>query len=163
MILFRCMSDCHIKLIKTHPDAIIPTKAHEGDNCFDLYAVEETVIHSCSHITVGNDNRAAIGTAVVPVGLKVGHITPGFGFAIRGRSGLGFKHGIQPHCGEIDNGYRGDLGIKLYNFTDKRYVVEKGERIAQIKIERIWDTEIIETEEQVESDRGESGFGSSGK
>lgn len=94
-----------IQFIKTHPNAKLPTKAYNIDNCYDLYAVEETVIPSG-------------GSAVVPVGLKLAYISPGFGLAIRPRSGLGFNSNIQPHLGEIDNGYRGDMGIKLYNFSN---------------------------------------------
>jgi len=94
-----------IQFVKTHPNARLPTKAYHIDNCYDLYAVEETVIPSG-------------GSAVVPVGLKLAYISPGFGLAIRPRSGLGFKSNIQPHLGEIDNGYRGDMGIKLYNLSN---------------------------------------------
>jgi dUTP pyrophosphatase len=154
------MSGCIIKLIKTHPDAVMPNKAHDGDNCFDVYAVEKVVIPGTTGAFSGT--RAQVGHATVPVGLKVGYITPGFGFVFRGRSGMGFKHGIQPHFGEIDNGYRGDISVKLYNFSADEYVVKPGDRIAQIKVEKVWDTIFEETEELVESSRGEGGFGSSG-
>ena len=139
-----------LKLVKTHPDAKLPTKAYEDDNCFDLYAVEDTVV-------------AAKNSAVVLVGLTCGYITPGYGFVIRPRSGLGFKHGVQPHLGEIDNGYRGDLAVKVYNFSDKDYTAVKGDRIAQIKIEKVWHTEVSFIKEAIPADRGNKGLGSSGK
>jgi dUTP pyrophosphatase len=151
--------DAVIEFVKTHPDAKLPTKAHDGDNCWDLYAVEDVIIPSISYFS-GN---VSIGHAVVPVGLNVGSITPGFGFVIKGRSGMGFKSGIMPHFGEIDNGYRGDLGVKLYNLTDTSYSIKKGDRIAQFKVEKIYNTVVRFTEEVADSTRKDGGFGSSGK
>jgi dUTP pyrophosphatase len=81
---------------------------------------------------------------------------------VEGRSGLGFKHGIIPHPGIIDQGYRGDAGIKLYNFTDKDYEVKAGDRIAQFVVYKNYNIEVYEGD-IIKSKRGESGFGSSGK
>lgn len=144
------MDNVTIKFVKTHEDAQLPSKAHKSDNCFDLYCVEDTTI-------------SARGSNVVPVGIKVAYITPGFGFVLRPKSGLGFKAGLQPHLGEIDNGYRGDCAVKMYNFSDTGYTYKKGDKIAQIKIEKIYDTNIEWAEEVEEADRGDAGFGSSGK
>jgi dUTP pyrophosphatase len=141
--------DIEVKFLKTHPDAKLPTKAYKEDNCFDLYSVGDAVIPSK-------------GAAVVPVGLTCAYITPGFGFVIRPRSGLGFKAGLQPHLGEIDNGYRSDLAVKIYNFSDSDYNVKTGDRIAQIKIEKVWNTNVSFTEQIIPAERGESGIGSSG-
>ena len=152
------MANVEIKFVKTHPDAILPTKAFSDDNCWDLYAVEDVVIPRSGELF----GSVKIGSGVVPVGLSVGYITPGYGFVIKGRSGLGFKHGIQPHFGEIDNAYRGDLGIKLYNLTDTSYIVKKGDRIAQFKIEKVYESEVSFIDTPIPSNRGEGGFGSSG-
>jgi dUTP pyrophosphatase len=160
--------DCKIGLVKTHPDAQLPTQAHSGDNCWDVYAVEDTIIPK-SYAQLTNGEHAGylydvnVGNAVVPVGLKVAYITPGYGFVFRGRSGLGFKHGIMPHFGEIDNGYRGDLGVKLYNLTNADYHVKKGDKVAQIKIEKNYNSVFYFDEEVANSTRGEGGFGSSGR
>lgn len=150
--------DVELKFVKTHPDAKEPIKAHSDDNCFDVFCVEETIIPP----SVRNDEGVDIGNAVVPVGLTVGYITPGFGFVIKPKSGLGFKHGIYPHSGEIDTGYRGDMSIKMYNFTSKPYTFKKGDKVAQIKVEKNWETVIELVEEVVESERGSGGFGSTG-
>ena len=83
------------RFVKTHPDAQLPKKNNESDTGFDVFSVEEVTIPARS-------------SAVVPVGLKVGYIPEGYWFKVEGRSGLGFKHGILPHPGIIDNGYRGD-------------------------------------------------------
>ncbi len=154
------MSNVIIKFVKTHDNAILPTKAHDGDNCFDLYAVEDTIIPRC---TYGPVDEVTVGSAVVPVGITVGYITKGYGFVLRPKSGLGFKAGLQPHLGEIDNGYRGDCAVKMYNFSKKDYTFKKGDKVAQIKIEKIYDTVIEWTEVVEEAQRGDAGFGSSGK
>ena len=155
------MSKVTIKFVKTHEDAKLPTKAHDGDNCFDLYAVEDTVIPASNSGKYGV--KVVIGSAVVPVGITVGFISEGYGFVLRPKSGLGFKAGLQPHLGEIDNGYRGDCGVKMYNFTDNDYVFKKGDKVAQIKIEKIYDTVVEWTDSVEEAQRGDAGFGSSGK
>ena len=89
-----------IKFVKTHKDAVLPKFNHSdpytGDSGLDLTAVEQVVI-------------PARGSAVVPVGLKLGYITPGYWIRVEGRSGVGFKRSIFPHFGIIDNPYRGDM------------------------------------------------------
>jgi len=138
-----------LKFEKTHVDAILPVKNHDNDTGMDVTSIED--------ITV-----PARGSAIVGVGLKFAYIEPGFWVKVEGRSGLGFKHGIMPHSGIIDEGYRGDAGIKLYNLTDVDYNVNAGERIAQFVIYANYPVEVSEGS-VVDSDRGEKGFGSSGK
>lgn len=163
-----------IKFVKTHPDAQLPTKAYsDGDNCFDLYCCEDTLVPPTQTTTRKNDlsslyaegYHVKVGSALVPVGLKVAYITPGFGFVVKDKSGLGFKHQLSHYGGEIDNGYRGDMGIKIANYSDVPYTFRKGDKVAQIKIEKIWKTELSFVDEivPVECPRGEGGFGSSGK
>lgn len=139
-----------VQFIKIHTEAILPSKNHASDTGFDVYAVEDVVI-------------PARGSAIVPVGIKVGYIPEGYWFKVEARSGLGFKHSLQPHPGIIDNEYRGDCGIKIYNFSDVNYNFKKGDRCAQfvfylnLNLELEWGTEVKA------SARGEKGFGSSGK
>ena len=148
------MNNISVKFVKTHSDAKLPKFNIEhpltGDIGADLYSVENVII-------------PAKGSNVVPVGLTVGYIEPGYYFIISPRSGLGFKNGIQPHLGRIDNQYRGDIGIKLFNFSDTSYEVKPGDRIAQIEFHKLIQPKFEWIEEAVESDRGASGFGSSGK
>jgi len=138
-----------LKFEKTHDLAKLPTKNHESDTGYDVYSIEDKII-------------PARGSAVVGVGLKFASIPDGYWVKVEARSGLGFKSGIQPHPGIIDNAYRGDAGIKLYNFTDVDYQVKVGDRIAQfaiyMNIHMAVDWGKVET-----TDRGEKGFGSSGK
>ena len=138
-----------IKFVKTHPDAKLPSKNNATDTGFDVYCVEDKVV-------------PARESAVIDVGLNFADITPGYWVKIEGRSGLGFKHGIMPHPGIIDNGYRSSAGVKLYNLTDVDYQVKAGDRIAQFVVYKNYPV-TIEEGEATASDRGEKGFGSSGK
>jgi dUTP pyrophosphatase len=138
-----------LKFKKTNDKAVLPAKNHENDTGLDVSSVVDITI-------------PAKGSAVVDVGLKFAYISTGFWVKVEGRSGLGFKHGIFPHPGIIDQGYRGDAGIKLYNFTDKDYEVKAGDRIAQFVVYRNYTVETSESE-IIESKRGEKGFGSSGR
>ena len=141
-----------VKLIKTHDDAMLPVANNKengtGDTGYDLVAVED--------ITILNYD-----SAVVPVGLTLADITPGYWIRIEPRSGLGFKHNIQPHLGVIDNGYRGDLGVKLYNFGEDTYSVKKGDKIAQLVVYQLLQPTFEFTEEISCTTRGDKGFGSS--
>ena len=141
-----------VKFKKTHDDAKLPAVNNEqsmtGDSGYDLFAVEDTTI-------------PARGCAVVPVGLTLADITPGYWFRIEPRSGLGFKHSLQPHLGVIDNQYRGDLGVKLYNFSDNDAVIEKGKGCAQLVVYKLRQPIIEWAEEVSDTNRGADGFGSS--
>jgi len=148
------MSRVTVKFVKTHSSAKLPKFNIEdpmtGDIGADLYSVGRVTI-------------PAKGSNVVPVGLTVGFIEPGYYFIISPRSGLGFKNGIQPHLGRIDNQYRGDIGVKLFNFSDTDHEVEVGDRIAQIEFHKLIQPVFEWVSEATTTDRGDSGFGSSGK
>ena len=150
-----------IKFIKTDINAKLPTKAHKGDNCFDLYCCQRTVVPRPKVV----DGEFIVGQALVPIGLTVDYISPGFGFTTKNKSGISFKHNLVRMAGEIDNGYRNDLGVKLLNFSNKDYAFEVGDKVVQIKVEKIWDTEMsfTDTIEEADDDRGGGGFGSTGR
>jgi len=134
---------------KTHPDAQLPKKNYDSDAGWDLFAVEQQTI-------------PAQCTATVPVGLKLAYLEPGYWIRVESRSGLSFKNSILAHPGVIDQNYRGDLGVLLYNHGHEDYVVNKGDRIAQlvvyfnIQMKTDWGT--VQA-----TDRGSKGVGSSGK
>jgi dUTP pyrophosphatase len=148
----------YIKFKATHPDAVLPVANNKdpktGDSGYDLVAVEDTFIPRGS-------------SEVVPVGLTLADISPGYWVRIEPRSGLGFKHSIQPHLGVIDNGYRGDLGVKLYNFSSgppsDDHQVKKGDKIAQLVMYELLQPKCEWATEITESTRGDKGFGSSDK
>lgn len=143
-----------MKFVRIHRDAKLPEKNNKGaltgDAGYDLFASAPLVIKAQS-------------SGIVQVGLKLGYITPGFWFRIEPRSGLGFKKSIQPHLGVIDNGYRGDLKVKLYNFSDEAVVIEAGDGIAQIIPYEMLKSYVGWIQESSKSIRGEKGFGSSDK
>jgi dUTP pyrophosphatase len=140
----------NIKFIKTHPDAVLPNRKRDSDTGYDLTAVESVVI-------------PAKNSGIVNTGLRVADIAEGIWYLILPRSGMGFLHGIQPHLGVIDNPYRGDLGVKLYNFSDIDYEIKKGDRVAQIAYFPLLSLKPEWTETATETDRGSSGFGQSGR
>jgi deoxyuridine 5'-triphosphate nucleotidohydrolase len=139
-----------ISFKKTHPDAQLPFRKRANDTGFDLFSVEDVII-------------PAKGDANIPTGITVAKVPMSVWFLILPRSGMGFKYGIQPHLGVIDNPYRGDLAVKLYNFSDQDYKVSKGDRIAQIAYFPLIVLESEWTEEVEDTDRGDKGFGNSGK
>ena len=138
-----------LKFEKTHDQAKLPTKNNESDTGYDVYSVEDKVI-------------PARGSAVVGVGLKFAHIPEGYWIKVESRSGLGFKHSVHAHPGIIDNAYRGDAGIKLYNSSDVDYEVKAGDRIAQFVIYMNFPM-TVDWGKAEQTERGDKGFGSSGK
>lgn len=143
-----------IKFVKTHPNAVLPKYNHAdpyiGDSGLDIVSVDKVVIPKG-------------GSAVVEVGLKLGYITPGYWFRVEGRSGLGFKFSVSPHFGIIDNPYRGNMGIKLYNNGANEYEVKPGDKIAQLIVYPLIQASVEWSEEVQATTRGEKGFGSSDK
>lgn len=124
-------------------------------------------------LSAGMDIRANITEAVIlkplertliKTGLFI-ELSEGYECQIRPRSGLAFKHGVTVlnTPGTIDADYRGEIGVLLINLSDTPFTIEDGERVAQMvfaKHEQInWDATDILTE----TDRGEGGFGSTGK
>jgi len=138
-----------IKFKKTHEDAQLPKKNHHDDAGWDLFSVEQVTIPSK-------------GSAVVPVGLQLAYVEPGYWVRVASRSGLSFKNNILAHPGVIDSGYRGDLGVLLYNHGDTDYEVKKGDKVAQILVHFNIDLDVEWGEVEVTM-RGEKGFGSSGR
>lgn len=143
-----------INFVKTHPDAVLPKYNHSdpytGDSGLDVTAVEDVII-------------PAKGWVTVPVGLKLGYVTPGYWFRVEGRSGMGFKKHVFPHFGIIDNPYRGDMGVKLYNFSDVNVYFFKGDKVAQLIVYPLIQANVEWADSVVETARGEKGFGSSDK
>src|SRR5579862_8924923 len=139
-----------IRIKKLHPDAILPSYAHgpDEDAAMDLCALERTVLTP--------------GTAqAVPTGIAI-ELPEYCEAQVRPRSGLALKHAITVNFGTIDPGYRGEIRVVMFNLGRAEYVVEKGDRIAQLIIARY---EAIEWDEGElgDSARGAGGFGSSGR
>lgn len=139
------------KIKRIHPDAKIPTYAHgpNEDAGMDLRSVEDAVLHH-------GETRA------IATGLSI-ELPPGYEAQVRPRSGLAFKHSITiPNSpGTIDPAYRGEIKVILHNLGAAPFVIQPGDRIAQMVIARYEAITWVE-DELSDTNRGEGGFGSSG-
>lgn len=122
--------------------------------------------------SAGVDLKANINTAIelkpldrvlIPTGLYIS-IPEGYEAQIRGRSGLALNHGISlaNGIGTIDSDYRGEIGVILVNLSNKSYVINKGDRVAQMVFIKYEKVELVNVAELDSTIRGEGGFGHSG-
>lgn len=145
------MDNVHVSIKILSRDAQIPHMAYNGDAGVDLRSVERIVLEP--------QERAMVATGLA-IALPEGYA----GFVLP-RSGLAAKHGISivNAPGLIDSNYRGELKVILLNTDpDKSFTIEIGDRIAQIIVMPVPTINFEQVEELTESQRGESGFGSSG-
>jgi dUTP pyrophosphatase len=98
----------------------------------------------------------------VPTGVAI-ELPPYWELQIRPRSGLALKHSVTAHFGTIDAGYRGEIRVIMFNSGLADYVIEKGDRIAQLVVGKTFPIEWEEGDALGDSRRGEGGFGSSGR
>jgi len=140
----------NIRIKKLHPEAILPSYAHgpEEDAGLDLRSVGRVVLEP------GVAQAVSTGLAI--------ELPPGYEAQVRPRSGLGLKHSLTVNFGTIDPGYRGEIRVVMFNLGCAEYIIEKGDRIAQLIVARY---EAIQWQEGElgESARGAGGFGSSGR
>jgi len=148
-------NDATIKVKKLTSTATIPTKSRKTDAGYDLYADEDIALYP--------EDTKLISTGIAFA------IPDGYAGLIWDRSGLGTK-GVHRHAGVVDSSYRGEVKVALYNarpghvnFTDNMYFISRGDRIAQILFQKVPHFDLVETEELDDTDRGSSGFGSSGR
>lgn len=144
------MQELKIKLL--NDNAKIPTRGSEKAAGWDLYAAIE------APITI-----KAFETEKVNTGIAVALPEDTFG-GIYARSGLATKKGLRPaNCtGVIDEDYRGEVIVALHNDTRNDWIIEPGERIAQLVVEPYIRVKLIEVSELDDTARGEGGFGSTG-
>jgi len=138
-----------LQVEKISPKATLPTRASLLSAGYDLSSAEETTIPAGCRGIVKTDLRIAC-----PEG-TYGRIAP--------RSGLAVKYFIDVGAGVVDADYRGNVGVVLFNFGEKDFKVEIGDRIAQLILEKICMVEVDEVDGLDDTSRGEGGFGSSGK
>ena len=134
------------------PDMPLPAYAHPGDAGIDLYAREDALIASGG------------GRILMPTGIAIA-IPLGWAGFVLPRSGLALKHGLSVvnSPGLIDSAYRGELKVVLINTDPVRdYTVERGDRVAQLVLQRVGEVTWNEVDELSGDDRG-GGFGHSGR
>ena len=140
-----------VPLLRLDPGMPIPRRAHPGDAGVDL--------HSSDDVTIGPGERVLVGTGLavaLPLG-TVGLIHP--------RSGLAAKSGLSVvnTPGTIDAGYRGEIKVCLINHDLRTPIdVRRGDRIAQLLVQRVELVEFVEVDSLDETSRGAGGYGSSG-
>ena len=142
-----------VPVVRLDADLPLPAYARPGDAGCDLLAREDVVL------------RARGGRALIPTGLAIA-IPEGYAGFVQPRSGLAFKHGVT--ClntpGLIDAGFRDELRVLLINTdSDSDYEVHRGDRIAQLVVQRVEQVIFRAVEELPGSDRGTGGFGHTGR
>ncbi|MEK7390785.1 MAG: dUTP diphosphatase [Patescibacteria group bacterium] len=138
-----------LKIIRLNKDLPLPFFAHPGDACFDLLANEK--------MTLEPNTRVQIKT-----GLKM-EIPDGYVGFIWDKSGLSQKSGLKTLGGVVDSSFRGEVLVGMVNLSKESYTFEKGNKVAQMCIQKRDDVHIVEVEALSESSRGEDGFGSTGR
>lgn len=126
--------------------AVMPTRAHELDAGYDLYA---------------KDSARVYESYTFDTGVHI-QIPKGYAGIIKSRSSMNIVHGLQSE-GVVDAGYTGSIRVKLCNHHSTPYTVHAGDRIAQIVFVPIFTPELVKVDKIDGGDRGSRGFGSSGK
>ena len=141
-----------VKRLDSHQVFPLPSYASTGSSGCDLRASVD------APITLNPGE-----VKLIPTGLAIS-VPPGYEAQIRPRSGIALKHGVGMvnSPGTIDADYRGEIGIILINWGKDPFVIQRGDRIAQMVIARVCRAEIREVDELDETDRGDGGFGHSG-
>jgi dUTP pyrophosphatase len=140
-----------ILITKLDNDAVIPTYAKPGDAGADLYSISDLVLSP--------GERALVRTGIA-IALPNGYVG-----LVHPRSGLGLKNGISVvnTPGTIDAGYRGEIGVVLINHDlHESFQVKKGDRIAQLVIQKVENAQFKMVDQLPESERSTGGYGSTG-
>ena len=128
--------------------ATLPTRGSEGAVGYDLACIEDFRLDTQSH-------------TLVPTGLGF-QLPPGVYGRVAPRSGLTVKHGIHIGAGVIDPDYMGEVKVAMFNLGLQPVEFKKGDRIAQLILERCEVPDVLEVDILVSTSRGDSGFGSTG-
>lgn len=139
-----------IKMAENCAD-LAPAKAHPDDAAFDLRSRVEMELPPGRSV-------------LVPTGLFL-ELPPGYEAQVRPRSGLALKHNLMltNSPGTIDAGYRGEVGVIMFNAGSEPFPVKRGDRIAQMVIAKLPEVELTLADELSETGRGAGGFGSTGR
>jgi dUTP diphosphatase len=150
---FATAATITVPVVRLDPDLPLPGYARRGDAGADLVA------------RTGVTLAPGGGRAMVPTGIALA-IPAGYAGFVQPRSGLALRHGVT--ClntpGLIDSGFRDELAVLLVNTDpDTAYAVERGDRIAQLVIQRVETASFVEVDGLADSERGLGGFGSTGR
>lgn len=129
--------------------AYMPERAHDTDAGYDLRTPKRVVIHRGS-------------SAVIDTGVHI-QIPSGWFGKLESKSGLNVNHSVVSLGGVIDSGYTGSIRAKIYNLGDTDYVFSAGDKVVQIIFHRHESPSFVVVDSFDETDRGDNGFGSSGR
>lgn len=166
-------STLNLQIKRLTDTAKLPTKAHDEDACFDIYADIPNEKYEAEFDKWTNRREPTYEkgvkippheTVLIPTGFATS-IPHGFWGAIFARSGLASKQGLRPAQGVpvIDEPYRGQWMIPLHNDSEETRIIHHGDRICQFMLLPYFDTTITEVDTLSSTDRGDGGFGSTGK
>ena len=144
--------------------AKMPTRAHEFDAGLDLYAPKTVSVHGCKYtapIYGHGYGLVGVGQRVIDTGVHV-EIPEGYVGFIKSKSGLMVNNGLLTD-GTIDAHYTGSIKVKLFNTSPKDYKINAGDKIAQLVIVPCLLPELELVDHLEETDRGDGGFGSTGR
>ncbi len=137
-----------VNVKKINPDAKLPQYTIKGDAAMELYSVEDVLLNA------GDIIACQTGIAMA--------IPEGFVGLIWDKSGIAVKGGLKTMGGVIDSNYRGEIGVIIRNLSKKDYKINKGDKIAQMLIQKVECPIIEKVQELDDTERGEGGFGSTG-
>jgi len=137
---------------------------NDSPNALPFYATKASAGVDLKAVLDGPVTLKPLERSVIGTGLKIA-LPEGFEAQVRPRSGLAAKFGITVlnAPGTIDADYRGEIGVILVNLSNEEFTIQPGERIAQLVLARYEQIEWQITERLSETERGEGGFGSTGK
>lgn len=138
-----------LKIKKLNENAKVPNFAHDDDAGMDLFCSEEITLES--HVPTQVSTGIALEIPEGHVGL------------IWDKSGLSHKFALKTLGGVIDSGYRGEIKVGMFNLGKESHIFNVGDKVAQILIQKVEHPEILEVDELDNTERGEGGFGSTGK
>lgn len=139
--------EAKIKLL--HPEARVPVYGRAGDAGLDLFSCEDCTL------APGERHLFKLGFAIeLPVGTVA---------LFWDRSGMATNHGIHNLAGVIDSNYRGEVCCVLYNASSEPYTVKKGDKIAQMLVQKVEHVKFVEVDTLSDSERGDRGWFSSGR
>ncbi|XP_015267272.1 PREDICTED: deoxyuridine 5'-triphosphate nucleotidohydrolase, mitochondrial isoform X2 [Gekko japonicus] len=138
-----------LRFAKLSENALAPSRGSSRAAGYDLYSAYDCEI-------------LPLGKAVVKTDIQISLPSGCYG-RVAPRSGLAANHFIDVGAGVIDEDYRGNVGVVLFNFGNETFKVKRGDRIAQLICERIYYPELEEVQVLDDTERGSGGFGSTGK
>ena len=159
-----------VKIKKLYKDAKMPVKAHDGDSGFDLFVhtvwrwnregQELELVNPVENVYTLYSNSSLLIRSGISIALPKGYEAQ-----IRSRSGLALKNQlfVLNSPGTVDEPYRGEIGVVLYNAGETLFGFQVGDRIAQMVVKKVPEVVLLEVDDLDDTERGSGGYGSSGR